>query len=256
MENESINNICPIPKEIKLFVYKNKKTESFLKHVNNCHKCQISIRLIQEEKKLKLNWEEFSTAVYRKIRTVPSSILTLWENRTGLMLTSILTILCVVFVLFFLSRHYSITSDKQPSINYEIKEGAQFIKGEKDKSLKPNSQIRIHATSIAYDYLLLISIDTYGTIKTYYPSQGTQSLPIPNELDYAFPDTITLPGSLNDAVFLGIFSKSPLEVTAAEQAIRDELDHMRKKDKELQDFPKILLGNPVSKFYLSMEKDK
>jgi hypothetical protein len=86
-------------------------------------------------------------------------------------------------------------------------------------SLSPGDPIRFVLRPSGLRYLLLVSIDASGRANTYFPYGGTSSVAIDDADEVTLPGSIELDATPGPERVFALFSREPLEATAALEAL-------------------------------------
>lgn len=143
-----------------------------------------------------------------------------------------------------------------PELMYFIRDGGgDSYRGGRVHKVKPGHRIRLssNGAEYGYDYVIVFGIEEDGTINRYYPDVGDQSFPTPPADRRLFPDSIVLDASPNSELFLGIFSKRPLNVSEMEARVKSQVLAMKKERQSLKDWNASFIDYPQSTFYLEKE---
>jgi hypothetical protein len=85
----------------------------------------------------------------------------------------------------------------------------------------PGEQIQFTVTSSGYKNLILMGIDTSGTISTYFPANGDSSGVLTPGAGIPLPNSIILDDYIGPELFVALFSIDPLAIASATAGLSD-----------------------------------
>ncbi|MBX7149540.1 hypothetical protein K1X76_10720 [bacterium] len=211
---------------LKRYVYEGVITPEEAHHVKTCAHCQISIRQLNEEKKIK--GPTRSTPNNQE----PSFMHKLLKHRYILIAVCMITAGFLWIVLKLFSNAFSFHFGTKPSMTLLIKSGDEYKPIDNNQSLKVGNNFKVEIKNTEYEYILLMGIDKDGILYEYYPQKTQESLPIPFDTTLILPEIFMFTKNRTQIV-LGIFSKSPLEKSLVQNKMREEFLRLQKKHLEL-----------------------
>ena len=132
--------------------------------------------------------------------------------------------LCVVGAgyLFMRAVHTPQTRIKgETKLETFVQEKNGAIVSRQDRRFFVNEKIQFVYSCDENRYLILMSVDSGGTMAVYFPASGDSSFALEPGQDIPLPKSIVLDEYTGSELFLGIFSKKPLSVAAAKKRVRD-----------------------------------
>ena len=232
---------CLQPDELKRFVYKGNISIEASHHVKGCPLCQVNVRKLDEEKKLK---NRSRPPEQQALNSSSSKGITHWKFAVPVQkIVKHRYVVVAVFIVLagflgiatkLFSNGLAINFGHKPQITALVKRGQDYQSAKKIDSFQTGDMFKIEVKNTDYEYILVMGMDEDGALTSYYPAQAGQSLPIPFETTLTLPEVFTFGGKNISQIVLGIFSKSPLESSVAEKQIREEFMRLSQKNMGLE----------------------
>ncbi|MBX7148590.1 DUF4384 domain-containing protein [bacterium] len=233
------NNQCPSSFALELYVLENTGDETLKDHIASCAHCQEQIASIRNEQKAFLVTHPFEP-FYEKITTPSSSrrksgsifdFFSLPSFRWASGLVMAMLALFILKPVLFESK--GVRFKGEPVIGYYIKEGTEAVLGKPGDLVSPGNQIRFYVNPGTYTHVVVLGVESDGTINRYYPDKGDTNIPIPQNTPYFFPDSIVLDTSPHNELIIAVFGDADLSYASVEQKLKNIpglYDSIKKKE--------------------------
>lgn len=211
---------------------KNSAVES---HCQSCETCAAYVEKLKAEQMQFLENNPFDGSVDESDSTVVHT----FPTNIRRAVTSIAALIVVAFTVQLWQNSNSETE------GFRVKGGADFsilvenrngaIEERESDVYYPGERIQVCYSTVDTAYLILMSIDSNGTLSRYFPTRGDSSMKINPGVNIPLSNSIRLDSYIGEEKLIMAFSNEPLSVAKVESQIKtafaeNSLDSLRLND--------------------------
>lgn len=187
------------------------KSNAIENHISECDQCSKKVKDLVEQQSSFL--KEFSEPPHVEINNIIKPSSNIWKKSFSI--AAILLFTATLSFYFYESGtghsgQLAHGIKGETSISFYVQNSDGTIEQRTDRIYYPGEKIQIKYSSLDYDYLMPLSIDTAGNIYSYLPSKKDSSFKIEKGAGVPFPNSIKLDNYLGKELFINIFSNKPL----------------------------------------------
>jgi hypothetical protein len=207
--------------------------ERISEHLHGCTECRRTVEHHAAEKSEFLNRHSFEQ-YEQSIRNGESAAT---RRKTKLLQFPGRYALAASLVLFIVGGYVirRTTMDRFSEATYRIKgragitvwsmgpDGAPQIR--ENGIYYPGDRIQLTYSSEDTTHLTVLGVEAGGAVQTYFPSNGTMSVPVEPGSDIPLPNSIVLDDYIGSEMYVAVFSKESISTKMVEEDIRRVYEH-------------------------------